>query len=58
MWRDSLVKRDYKYLSSIHPERLSLKSWMEANKYDGVSIDGGWKLKQGQDGGFNELRKV
>ena len=57
MWRDGLVKRDYKLLTSIHPQRLSLKSWMEANKYDGVNIHGGWMLKQGQDGGFDTLRK-
>ena len=57
MWRDGLVKRDYKLLTSIHPQRLSLKSWMEVNKYDGVNIHGGWMLKQRQDGVFDTLRK-
>jgi hypothetical protein len=57
MWRDGIVKRDYNLLSSIHPHRLSLKSWMEINKYDGININGGWRLKQGQDGGFGGLRK-
>ena len=49
--------RDYKLLDSIHPNRLSLKSWMEKHKYNGVSIDGDWSLKQVQDGGRADLRK-
>lgn len=57
MWRDGIVKRDYKYLDSIHPHRLSLKSWMQENKYDGVTVKEVWSLKQFQDGEWNDLRK-
>jgi hypothetical protein len=57
MWRDGLVKRGYKLLNSIHPKRLSLKSWMEVDKYDGNNIRGGWMLKQRQDGVFDTLPK-
>jgi len=57
LWRDGIIKRDYKLLDSIHPNRLSLKSWMEKNKYNGVSIDSEWSLKQVQDGARANLRR-
>jgi hypothetical protein len=57
MWRDGIIKRDYKLLDSIHPHRLSLKSWMEKYKYDGNTITGGWSLKQVQDGERANLKK-
>jgi hypothetical protein len=57
LWRDGLITRDYKYLDSIHPNRLSLKTWMEKNDYNGVTISGGWSLKQVQDGDRADLRK-
>ena len=51
------MKRDYKLLDEIHPNRLSLRSWMEKHKYDGTTTDGGFALKQVQDGGWSNVFK-
>jgi len=45
-------------LDSIHPNRLSLKSWMIKNKYDGETIEEtGWNLKQIEEGERNNVVK-
>jgi len=35
LWRNNVVKRDYKLLDKIHPNRLSLEGWMRLVGYDG-----------------------
>lgn len=58
LWRDGIIKRDYKLLDSIHPNRLSLKSWMINKKYNGETIDEpGWNLKQLEEGARNNVMR-
>jgi uncharacterized protein YbjT (DUF2867 family) len=50
LWHDRILTRDYKTLYEIHPQHLTLKSWMKKNNYDGnpkqvlKDIEDGWKV--------------
>jgi len=35
LWRSNVIQRDYSLLDKIHPERLSLESWMRKVGYNG-----------------------
>ncbi|KAL4244654.1 NmrA-like oxidoreductase [Abortiporus biennis] len=47
-YHDGLVKRDLKWLRSIHPKLHTLESWMRETKYDGIKK--GDVLKNQEDG--------
>lgn len=52
MWHDKIIKRDYEMLYKIHPNHLTLKTWMIKNKYEGRAqsvlkiVEDGWAPKK------------
>ena len=48
IWRDDIYKRDLGWARSVHPNIMTVESWMRANNYTG-SMDRN-ALKNSEDG--------
>jgi hypothetical protein len=48
LWRDDIIKRDFHWIQSVHPNTLSLADWMKQTNYTGVV--GPYPLKNIEDG--------
>ncbi|RXW23584.1 hypothetical protein EST38_g2249 [Candolleomyces aberdarensis] len=48
LWRDDIIKRDFDWIRSTHPNTLSLADWMRQTNYTGIV--GPYPLKNTEDG--------
>ena len=54
MWRDNLIVRDEAWLTSIHPDPVTVEQWMRETNYDGVMEQSTLKMyeNEGSEGRF------